>query len=50
MLYFRLGKIIDENSKYGTCFIKSVSHELNLEFPKIKGFSERNLGYMKLFY
>lgn len=50
MLYFRLGKILDENSKYGTSFIKSVSHELNLEFPKIKGFSERNLGYMKLFY
>lgn len=50
MLYFRLGKIISENSAYGKSFIKSVSTELKLEFPNMKGFSERNLNYMKLFY
>ena len=50
MLYFRLGKIISENSKYGKSFIKNVSTELKLEFPNMKGFSERNLNYMKLFY
>lgn len=50
MLYFRLGKIISENSKYGKNFIKNVSTELKLEFPNMKGFSERNLNYMKLFY
>ena len=49
-LYFRLGKIISENSKYGKSFIKNVSTELKLEFPNMKGFSERNLNYMKLFY
>ena len=50
MLYFRLGRIISENSKYGKSFIKNVSTELKLEFPNMKGFSERNLNYMKLFY
>ena len=50
MLYFRLGKIIEENSKYGNYFIEKVSNELNLEFPKINGFSFRNLKYMKKFY
>lgn len=49
-LYFRLGKILSENSKYGKSFIKNVSTELKLEFPNMKGFSERNLNYMKLFY
>ena len=50
MLYFRLGKIIEDNSEYGNSFIKNVSIELKLEFPNIKGFSERNLRSMKLFY
>ncbi len=50
MLYFKLGKIISENSKYGKSFIKNISIELKLEFPNMKGFSERNLNYMKLFY
>lgn len=50
MLYFRLGKIISENSEYGKSFIKNVSTKLKLEFPTMKGFSERNLNYMELFY
>lgn len=50
MLYFRLGKIIFENWKYGNSFIKNISTELKLEFPNVKGFSERNLRSMKLFY
>lgn len=50
MLYFKLGKIISENSEYGKSFIKNVSMELKLEFPNMKGFSERNLRAMKLFY
>ena len=36
-LYFRLGKIIDENSKYGNNFINELSIELKLEFPNMKG-------------
>lgn len=50
MMYFRLGKIIFENSKYGNSFIKNIATELKLEFPTMKGFSERNLRAMKLFY
>ena len=49
-LYFKLGKIIEDNSQYGNYFIENVSTELNLEFPKIQGFSVRNLKYMKKFY
>lgn len=49
-LYFRLGKIIDENSKYGNNFIKELSIELKLEFPNIKGLSPRNLSRMRVFY
>lgn len=49
-LYFRLGKIIDENSTYGKNFINQLSIELKLEFPNMKGLSTRNLSRMKVFY
>lgn len=50
MLYFRLGKIIYDNSEYGNSFIKNVATEIKLSFPNLKGFSDRNLRSMKLFY
>ena len=50
MLYFRLGKIVSENKKYGNSFTKQVSIELKLTFPNMKGFSERNIRSMRLFY
>lgn len=50
MMYFRIGKIINENSTYGNSFIKNISHSIKLEYPNIKGFSERNLKRMKRFY
>lgn len=49
-LYFKIGKILNDNYKYGNKFIDDVSHELKLEFPNIEGFSVRNLRYMKKFY
>lgn len=49
-LYFRLGKIIEENSKYGNNFINELSIELKLEFPNMKGLSPRNLSRMRAFY
>lgn len=49
-LYFRLGKIIDDNWKYGNNFINELSIELKLEFPSMKGFSSRNLSRMRVFY
>ncbi len=50
MLYFRLGKIVSENKQYGNNFAKQVSTELKLTFPNMKGFSERNIRSMRLFY
>lgn len=49
-LYFKIGKILEDNYKYGNKFIDDVSHELKLEFPNIEGFSVRNLKYMKKLY
>ena len=49
-LYFNLGKIINDNYKYGNKFVSEVSRELKISFPKLSGFSERNLNYMKKFY
>ena len=50
LLYFRIGKVLYDNSKYGNSFIKNFSTEIRLSFPGIKGFSDRNLKYMKKFY
>ena len=48
-MYWHIGKIILENSKWGNKFIDSLSIDLKLEFPTIKGFSVRNLKNMKKF-
>ena len=49
-LYYRLGKIVSENVKYGNKFIEDFSIALKLEFPDTTGFSTRNLSRMKKFY
>ena len=49
-LYSYLGKIINENAKYGNKFINNLSIELKINFPNMKGFSERNLLNMKKYY
>lgn len=49
-LYFRIGKIISENSKYGTGFVNTLSASLKLEFEDAAGYSPRNLSRMKKFY
>lgn len=49
-LYFKLGKIIEDNVKYGNRFTQELSMELKLEFPNMKGFSTRNLARMRSFY
>lgn len=49
-LYFRIGKRLEENSRYGNSFIKNVAESIKNEYPNLKGFSERNLRSMKLFY
>ena len=42
-MYFRIGKNINENVKYGNNFITTLSISLKLEFPDSTGFSKRNL-------
>ena len=49
-LYYNIGKTLEENSNWGNKFIDNVAMELKLSFPKLKGFSVRNLKYMKSFY
>ena len=49
-LYFRLGKILYDNYKYGNKFIDEVARELKLEYPNATGYSVRNLKYMKKLY
>ena len=49
-LYYRIGKIISENFCWGNKFVSNIAIELKLAFPNLKGFSERNLNYMKAFY
>ena len=49
-LYFRIGKTISENSKYGSNFINTLSSSLKTEFPGATDFSPRNLARMRKFY
>ena len=49
-LYYNIGRILEENSRWGNKFIDSIATELKLSFPTLKGFSIRNLKYMKTFY
>ena len=49
-MYFRIGKVISENSKYGNQFIENLSVALRIDFPNATGFSKRNLARMKKFY
>lgn len=49
-LYFRIGKVLYDNSSWGNKFIDKVSFELREAYSNQKGFSVRNLKYMKTFY
>lgn len=49
-LYYNIGKNIFNNYKWGNKFIDNLALELKLSFPNLKGFSSRNLNYMKAFY
>lgn len=49
-LYYNIGRIINENSKWGNKFIDELAIELKISFPNIKGFSIRNLKNMKKYY
>lgn len=49
-LYYRIGKVLYDNSSWGNKFLDRLAIELKLSFSNQKGFSIRNLKYMKKFY
>ena len=49
ILFWSIGRVIIENSGYGNRFIENLARDIKLEFPSAKGYSVRNLRYMKKF-
>ena len=52
MLYWRIGKIIleqQESQGWGTKVVDKLANDLRKAFPDMKGFSSRNLKYMRAF-
>jgi len=49
LLYWNIGRVISENIHYGNSFIANLARDIREEFPDSKGFSERNLRYMRKF-
>ena len=49
LMYYRIGKGLMKNSKYGNNFIDTLAKDLKIEFPDMHGLSARNLRYMKKF-
>lgn len=53
MLYYDIGKYISLNSRncfWGKGAIDAISEQLDKELSGLKGFSARNLRYMRTFY
>lgn len=49
ILYWNIGKVINEHNKYGSGFIENLARDIKSEFPNSKGYSVRNLRYMRRF-
>jgi predicted nuclease of restriction endonuclease-like (RecB) superfamily len=49
MLFWNIGKTIIANSKYGQKFIDNLARDIKADFPNVKGYSVRNLKYMRKF-
>src|SRR5579863_1697620 len=52
LLYWHIGREIikqQEQLGWGSGVIERLSRDLHAAFPEMRGFSPRNLGYMKLF-
>jgi len=48
-LYWNIGQIILANTQYGTKFVETLAHDIKLDFPTTRGYSVRNLNYMRKF-
>ena len=42
VLFWNIGKVIIENSKYGSGFIENLARDIKSEFPNAKGYSVRS--------
>lgn len=49
MLYYNIGKIINEHKSWGNKFIENLAADIKLSFPNANGYSVRNLKYMSKF-
>ncbi len=52
-LYFAVGGYVSANTRngtWGTGALKTISEQLQKELPGLRGFSETNLRYMRLFF
>jgi predicted nuclease of restriction endonuclease-like (RecB) superfamily len=49
LLYWSIGKAISANVQYGSSFINNLARDIKMDFPKAKGYSARNLRYMRKF-
>ena len=52
ILYWEIGKTISDkqnNEGWGSKIVDRLAHDLKISFPELKGFSSRNLKYMKKF-
>jgi len=49
LLYWSIGKVINENSAWGNKFVDNLARDIKLDFPSVKGYSTRNLKYMARF-
>ena len=46
MLYYSIGRIINEHKSWGNKFIDNLAADIKMAFPNVKGYSVRNLKYM----
>ena len=49
ILYWNIGRVINEYSVLGNKFIENLARDIKLDFPNAKGYSVRNLKYMAKF-
>jgi predicted nuclease of restriction endonuclease-like (RecB) superfamily len=49
VLYWHLGNTIIANTEYGAKFVESLARDIKVEFPDARGYSVRNLNYMRKF-
>jgi len=51
LFYWELGRMITEKqTSWGSRFLETLSKDLREEFPDMKGLSERNLKYCRMFF